>query len=506
MRPISAASRNAAPVAKVLHVAGYLLVAFVAAAASLAVVRRLGGDGFALVLVGLLVAAVYSYISFRNLSAPFIVWVLAVGGFRFIWSIEAPMLPDLYLDRMAQIWLMLVFMVKTVVERRPLRGPLLLDLMVLVHGLYLLGQVAIQEMEAFHTWTTCILIPYSGYFLGKFIVHGRREIRSLMWALLILSVYYNVTAVAEKYEIDWLLWPKYMVESEGEFRGRSGGPFQQAPLFGTILGMLLPLNLYFMSTVRSSLGRAMVALNLLLGLAGLYFTYTRGSWVVGIVALGVAAMLNRRAYMRLLVPALIIGPIVAIGFLGLAQDEFMKERVENEDTIGARLGTAVTVLRVWRDHPLFGVGFFQYKNVRDQYVQAVEIPGMPTIRFVQFRRNAIHDIYLGPLAETGLVGMFLQAMIYFLIWRALWEKYRLGQRGDHFGQMVAPVFAGLMAGYMMGGLVIDYRFFSVVGTLFMVCAGITYGYRPDAEPAPSLANDMPHGLGRDVAGIGTMGV
>lgn len=416
------------------------------------------------------------------------------------------MLPDLYLDRMAQIWLLLIFMVKSVVERRPLRGPFLLDLLVLAHGLYLLGQVAIQGMASFHTWTTCILVPYSGYFLGKYIVIGRRDIRKLLWALLILSAYYNVTAVAEKYELNWLLWPKYMVESEGEFSGRSGGPFQQAPLFGTVIGMLLPLNLYFLATIRGNLGRIMVGLNLLLGLAGLYFTYTRGSWIVGAVALGVAAVLNRRAYMRFLVPALVVGPIVAIGFLGLAQDEFMKERVENEDTIGARLGTAVTVLRVWRDHPVFGVGFFQYKNVRDQYVQAVEIPGMPTIRFVQFRRNAIHDIYLGPLAETGLIGMFLQSMIYILIWRAMLERYRLRSSGDHFGEMVVPVFAGLAAGYMVGGLVIDYRFFAVVGTLFMVCAGITYGYRRDAkEPSASaIAVRQDHGqagAGNWIAGV-----
>ena len=174
--------------------------------------------------------------------------------------------------------------------------------------------------------------------------------------------------------------------------------------------------------------------------------------------------------------------VVAVAVLGLAQDKFMKDRLENEDTIGARLGTAVTAMRMWRDYPVFGVGFFQYHNLRENYIEPVEIPGMPVIRFVFFRKNAIHDIYLGPLAETGIVGTAMQFAIYWLVFRAFLRKYALRKRGDDFADLVVPVFAGLLVGYMVGGLVIDYRFFSVVGTLFMVSAGIIEGYRQDENP------------------------
>ncbi len=474
-------------------VAAYVLLAGAVLVGSKLLVQRLGADQYAAVLVGVLLGVLLTIVSFRYLPFPYFLWILSVCGFRFLWSIRTPILPDLYLDRMAMIWLSVVFLIKIVAERRPLVRPLKIDILLLIHALYLLTQVIIQDMEFFSTWTVCILIPYTVFFMTKNIVTGRL-IRTTLWILLVLSIYYNITAVAEKYHLNFLIWPKYIIGIEGEFRGRSQGPFLQAPLFGTVIGMMLPIHLYFMATVRSNAARVLLVVSLIVGLAGLYFTYTRGSWLAGIAALGATAVLNRKVYMRFLLPAVIIGVIVAVGVLGLAQDKFMKERVENENTIGSRLATAVTVFRVWRDAPVFGCGFFQYRNVREHYIEPVEIPGMPVIRFVQFRHNAIHDIYLGPLAETGLVGTAMQLGIYVLIWRAFIRKYPRRSEDDEFAALLMPVLAGILVGYLVGGLAFDYRFFSVTGTLFMLSAAIIDGYRGEATRGGAGAGEVPAGL------------
>ncbi len=470
----------------------YLLLAGVVLIGSKLLVQRLGADQYAAVLVGVLLGVLLTIVSFRYLPFPYFLWILSVCGFRFLWSVKSPLLPDLYLDRMTMIWLSVVFLIKVVAERRSLVRPLRIDVLLLVHAIYLLTQVIIQGMEFFSVWTMCILIPYTVFFMTKNIVSGR-QVRTTLWILLVLSIYYNITAVAEKYHLDFLIWPKYIIGTEGEFRGRSQGPFLQAPLFGTVIGMMLPIHLYFMATVRSNTARALLVVSLIIGLAGLYFTYTRGSWLAGIAALGTTAILNRKVYMRFLLPAVIIGVIVAVGVLGLAQDKFMKERVENENTIGSRLATAVTVFRVWRDAPVFGCGFFQYRNVRERYIEPVEIPGLPVIRFVQFRHNAIHDIYLGPLAETGLVGTAMQFGIYVLIWRAFVRKYPRRGEEDEVASLLMPVLAGILVGYLIGGLAFDYRFFSVTGTLFMLSAALVDGYRRDAVPRSAGAGEVPAG-------------
>ena len=463
-----------------LGIAGYLALAGFVLIASWTLLGRMGGEGFLVALIGTLVLAVYSIISFRYLHVPFYVWVLSVCGFRFLWNIQAPGLPDLFLDRITLIWVSLVFLVKSVADNRKMRGPYRLDVLVLLHALYVLGQIFFHEMQYFSAWVASVAMPTAAYYLAKNIVTNRGRIAGLIWVLLGLSVYYNITSVAEKFDLNWLIWPKYIVTAGGEFAGRSQGPFLQAPLFGTVIGMLLPVHLYCLAVTRSNWARVLLGLSLLLGFAGLYFTYTRGSWLAGFMALAATAVLNRRLYARFLIPALVLAPIIAIGFLGLSQDKFMKERLEDEDTIGSRIGTAATVFRVWRDHPLFGVGFFQYRNVRENYIQAVDVPGLPIIRYAQFRNNSIHDIYLGPLAEEGLVGSAMQVAIYVLILNAFLRKYFKRKSDDLLANQMFPVLGGIMVGYLVGGIAFDYRFFAVVGSLFMLCAGITYGYQPQA--------------------------
>lgn len=461
-------------------IAGYVVCAAIVLLGASVVHARLGAEGFLLALVGILGLAVYGVISFRDLRIPFLVWILTVCGFRFLWNIQAPGLPDLYLDRMGMIWIGVVFSVKFVAENRRLRGPHLLDWMVLLNLTYIFGQVAIYDMRYFGVWVASVLMPAVAYILAKNIMTRPSHIHSMMWVLLSLSIYYNVTSVAEKFDLDWLIWPKYIVNAGGEFSGRSQGPFLHAPLFGTVIGMLMPVHLYCIAATNRIWARILLGLGLMLGFGGLYFTYTRGSWLAGLAALAVTAAMNRRRYLGFLVPALVIAPIVAVGFLGLTQDEFLKERVEEEDTIGSRIGTAVTVFRVWRDHPLLGVGFFRYRDVRENYIQAVEVPGMPVIRYQQFRHNAIHDIYFGPMAEVGVIGMAIQMSIYFLVLRAFIRGYFGRRRDDLFADSALPVLGGIMFGYLVGGIAFDYRFFSVVGVLFMACAGITSGYQPGA--------------------------
>ena len=94
-------------------------------------------------------------------------------------------------------------------------------------------------------------------------------------------------------------------------------------------------------------------------------------------------------------------------------------------------------------------------------------------------------MYLGPLAEDGLVGMGLQVAIYLLVIRTLFRKHRFRNRGDHVAVYVIPLLAGIVAGYLVGGLTISYRHSSILGVLFCMSAGIAYGYDPESSEEES---------------------
>lgn len=475
-------SRSNKPVMPfVLHA----LVLAVTLVLSQQLIARFGMNVFILALVGIFFGTLYAIVSLKTLLVPFMVWVLSVGGFRYIWAIQTPLLPDLYLDRMMMAWLAVVFMVKFFAERRTLRPPYLLDSLIVVHGLYLLVRIYLQGMEFIHPWTMSYLIPYAAYFFAKNILLTTKQIRIFLLGLLMVMVYFEVTSVAEKMDLDFLIWPKMIVTEKHLWGGRSMGPFLQPGLFGTVMGMLITIHLYFIATARSLMVKIGIYLSLATGMAGLYFTYTRGSWLAGIMAILAVALLNFRQYAKIFLPALVLVPLLAVSFLGLGQDTYMKERVENEDTLGSRVGTALTALKIWRDNPIVGVGFFQYRRAREFYIQPMEVPGLGTIKFIQFRHNNIHDIYLGPLSEDGLVGMGLQFGIYFVILKSFLRKFRWRKDGDYFATYLMPVFGGFFVGYLVGGLAIDYRFFSFVGVLFYMCAGILYGYqRPEKQHVP----------------------
>jgi len=457
--------------------AGVFVAAVISLGVSHVMVSRFGLEFFVIALTGIFVGTVYTAASFRNLMFPFIVWLLTIGGFRFLWSIRTPLLPDLFLDRLMMIWLTGVFMVKFVAERRPFRGPHKLDLLMAVYAMYLFIRIYLQGMDFLNPWTQSTLIPYAAYFFAKNIITDYKRIKALLFVLLALLTYYCITSIGEKFVLSWLVFPKSILTERTGFAGRSVGPFMQAPLFGTIIGMLLPVFLYFIAQARDGVTRFFLLLGLAAGFAGLYFTYTRGSWLAGVMAMVTVTVLNPRKYLKIFAPMVILVPLLAVSFLGLGQDKFMKERVENDDTLGSRFGTAATALRIFKDNPVIGVGYFQFRQAREDYIQPVDVPGLGTIRFVQFRHNHIHDIYLGPLAENGLVGALLQGGIYFLILQTFIRKFRWRSRGDPVAYYVLPVFAGVFVGYLAGGLAIDYRFFAFTDTLFYMCAGILYGYQ-----------------------------
>lgn len=451
--------------------------------------QRIGFNLFLVALVLVFAMSIYAYLSSRSLVIPFSVWILSIGGFRFLWAIQTPMLPDMTLDRLAMVWLTAVFLVKFFAERRSLRKPLVLDTVLLIHALYIVVRIYINDRMYFHIWTMSYLVPYSVFFFAKNIVYTRQRIRLVLAWLLCICAYYSITSVAEQYNITWLVWPKWILQNSSPWVGRSNGPFEHAPLFGTVIGMMLPIHLYFIATTERKWVRFLVFAGLAIGFAGLFFTYTRGAWLVGIVAFGTAVLLNWRRYMRIVAPAAVILPIMAVAMIGSQQGQFFRQRIESDNTIEARLGVAATALRVWRDNPFFGAGFFMYRHVREDYIQALEVPFVGNIKFAYYRHNSIHDIYLGPLAEDGIIGAFLQAFIYLLILRAWLTKFVLRKSGDEVATYVLPVFAGMFLGYLVGGLAIDYRFFSVVGTLFYVAAGIIEGYRPEeGEERRSVPN------------------
>ncbi len=101
---------------------------------------------------------------------------------------------------------------------------------------------------------------------------------------------------------------------------------------------------------------------------------------------------------------------------------------------------------------------------------------------------------LGRLAEEGLVGGILQWSFYFVIFRAFMKKLKAGVWSRWFDRDVLILLGAILVTYMVGGMVIDYRYFDLINVIFYLLAGIIYGYDPGKNSGGEPANQQ----GRDL--------
>lgn len=448
------------------------------------------------------VGSIFFAFSWKWPQVALLVWLMTLLGLRHLFYLPTPGLPDLTLDRMAMLWIFAVFLIKTVAEKRKLKGPFTLDWLLVLHGTYLILSIVMMNSVAWNSWTRSYLMPYAAFMMGKYLMNDVVWIKRAFFILMMTNVYFAFTSIAEGLDLDALVWPKTILNHDlGMYApGRSRGIFLQPAVNGTVIGMLLCIQLYFLREARHGYQKVLMLVTIAMSAVGLYFTYTRGTWLSGAVGLVALALISWRHYSAWVIRLALVGVVLlGLGFVNLSQDKFFRERWGAEHTLTGRLNTAATAFRIWLANPIFGVGFKNYQYVKHEYMQTINVPIFGTIRRGQGFESSPHDIYLGSLCEEGLVGMGMQMTIYFLIARAFLRKYRWRREGDHFSVYILPVIGAMFISYFIGGLTFDYRYFASLAGIFYFIAGIMYGYQhgggnawaPPPARTPSLPQPTP---------------
>lgn len=474
-----------------------ILLALLITGISYFVYQRLGLLGLVFVSGALALGSIFAAISAKFLAIPVMIWFVSLMGFRTFFMLRTPGLPDISLDRSLLVWIVIVFLIKSTLDRNIRQRMELLDGLLIIHAGYLLASVLLRKSVGFNAWTQSYLMGYSAYFVAKYIVAGRWGwIRTIFVMLAVLNVYHGFTGIAEHFHLDALIWPKSILgqDAERSFSGRSSGVFMQPAVYGTMMGMQLPFHFYFMRTARNPYWRALLYITLPIVLLGFYYCYTRGSWIAGIVALLGLGIVGWRKYGAYIGRFAVVGLLVlGTGLINLQKDDFFNERMGTEQTITGRIGTLGRAYRVFVANPLFGCGFFRYNEVKAEYMGTMEVPIYGVIKRTHDVESTLHDMYIGALAEEGLVGVSLLVAIWWQMLRIFRRKWALRKQGDRFALYAMPVLAGTILGYFAGGIAFDYRFFAAMGSLLFFSVGLIAGYAPDgltdnieeAPPAPA---------------------
>lgn len=150
---------------------------------------------------------------------------------------------------------------------------------------------------------------------------------------------------------------------------------------------------------RSHIIQLGTALIFAAAMTAVFFSFSRGSWLGGLVVIAGLGFLYPRVMGRL---ALVLG-LAAILLGGtIFADEFLFawDRLTTERTAGARIVGNAAAVKLIEQKPLFGWGYGNYELHDEQFRERIwDLP----VR----KQHTSHHTYLLLASEMGLVGLFL---------------------------------------------------------------------------------------------------
>jgi hypothetical protein len=259
-------------------------------------------------LGGVTVVLLLGLVTFKNISFALSVWLLSMGGFRTLGMVNMPGLPDMSIDRILLVWMILFFLFRVVVGSQKIEKPFLADIILLLTTIYIVVQIQFKNSPHFHFWVLSYLSPFFGYVYGKYTVKKDFEIRNILFFFLILTIYFYITAFAEHFGWNALVIPKSILDPHKGFwiPGRARGPLLHPPLFGQVLAMSLLVHFFLILKLKNKISVALLSLSLGSSFLALLFTYTRGPWVAGIAGILSLGFLGKE-YRKVIIGIAIIG-------------------------------------------------------------------------------------------------------------------------------------------------------------------------------------------------------
>lgn len=223
-------------------------------------------------------------------------------------------------------------------------------------------------------------------------------------------------------------------------------------------------------------GRLLLLAAMGLFVVGTYATLTRCVWLGSLAMLLIMAALTLPRSWRLPIVAGTLLCTVAVGvtqwerLIQFKRDEGRSER-ETAESARLRPILAVVAWRMFLQQPVFGCGLGHY---REKFVEVLddrssELPLDMSRRYVQ------HNVFLGLLTETGLVGAGLFTMLLGCWLCDAWKLWR--SAAPLWARQYGLLFLATSASYLSNAMFQDLAIIPMVNMMLFFLAGLTAGLR-----------------------------
>jgi O-antigen ligase len=294
------------------------------------------------------------------------------------------------------------------------------------------------------------------YYFGILLFKEVKNIKRFMWAYIIpftIIIFYTLIMHSQYgFTVDtanWIMSPFY----------------NDHTIYGAILAMFLPIIVYFIYNSEYTFAQKGISfVFLLIFILALVLSFTRAAWISLAIALAIGAVMYFRINMRVVV----FFGIVGLGLFLVTKDRiFMKleknrqdsssnltEHVQSISNISSdasnleRINRWSAALRMFQKHP--GVGFgpgtyaFKYAPFQFSYEKTI-------ISTNAGNKGNAHSEYIGPLAESGVLGLLTFVAIVAMIFYTGISLYYKMEAGSLRALLLA-IILGLITYFIHGFL------------------------------------------------------
>ena len=357
-------------------------------------------------------------------------------GFSF-WFVLAPFapfwnfdlhlgagIPDLGLVRVGVLSLGFVLLAQIAAGRRQLPpfGWTEVGMLTLVGGMALATRTAFKgPIFALQTVFDSYMIPLSVYLFARIMVTDEHHLQWVLHVLFVIVLYVAFIALHESWTgVMWFYpWGRMGLYTRSLRRvtGLLGNPAYHA----TIMVVMLPLAIY--RYVRATSRREQVAYLLLTGLmlTTVAFLYNRAGYLATLLVMTLMAIRFPR-WRRIFIPIAIAGLVGLALFWGrFTQTELYQRRLNNQASIDARARAIQAALDLWRESPLFGIGYpnFGIITLQRGYFVQIDDKWLP----------APHNTFFGILSQAGLIAFSGLILMLASMAREIVTRYRQLREG-----------------------------------------------------------------------------
>lgn len=315
------------------------------------------------------------------------------------------------------------------------------------------------------------LLPAVLYVIGGQVTLNPKQLRMMFISFALFGIYLSLTAVAEKLNWTWAVFPKYIMDPKfAEFLGRGRGPLLNPAANGILLTLSLSCGIMPVLWKRK-IGKLSLLATVPVYLVGVFCTLTRSVWLgSGMVLFGivVAFVPNRLRWAMAMA-------ILGCGCLTMMVDVksllvFKRDRnvtVEQmSESASLRPILAMVAWKMFQDRPLLGCGTGQYLATAKNYLfdRSTDLPLEKVRPYVQ------HNMFLAMLVENGLVTLipFCFLLICWTQWS--WRLWNARQLDIEYRQL-GLVSLSLLTAYIVNGMFHDVLIFPMINAYMFFIAG-----------------------------------